>query len=148
MSNQELKTENKLGKNWRTLAIVAVILVVGAVVMGHSLLSGDRTQRTGEDGTSTCSMCSAGGACPAKATTAQASETCCGSEVQGKMTVENVAAMVSDTGDTPACCGANGQCCADTDKTCCESCSGCGACPASASSGCSACPASTGAKSE
>ncbi len=48
MTNQDNSAESKLGQNWKTIAIVATILMVG-VVMGHSLLTSEQASETCAD---------------------------------------------------------------------------------------------------
>ena len=44
MAGQDSASESKLGRNWKIVALVAAVLMAGAV-MGHSLLTSDRADR-------------------------------------------------------------------------------------------------------
>lgn len=131
MADQESTSAVKLGKNWRTVALVAVILMVGAV-MGHSVLSGDRAVSTGEDGSSACAACPSSGTCSKKAVAAR-EDACCAGKAQSGVSTEKVTAAVADTADSSPCCASKAQCCTDTEKTA-ETSSACGGCPFSTAS--------------
>jgi len=62
MTSQDNSAESKLGQNWKTIAIVATILMVGAV-MGHSLLTSDQADSEGTPAKQACQGCQASGTC-------------------------------------------------------------------------------------
>ncbi len=137
MAEQETTSENKLGQNWRTVAIVAVILMVGAV-MGHSMLSGDRAASTGEAGQSACSTCPNSASCSEKADASQPA--CCASKTADSGSVEEAACATKaaccsgaeEATEKPAGCS-GGAGCSKTEKGA-ETPSACGGCQGSACS--------------
>ena len=105
MTNQDNSAESKLGQNWKTIAIAATILMVGAV-MGHSLLTSDQADSEGTPAEQACQGCQASETCAdqeksqanADAAFASVSEgSCCARKSTSNATTD----AVSESG----CCG-------------------------------------------
>lgn len=130
MTHHGNSTESKLGQNWKTIAIVATILMVGAV-MGHSLLTSHGAY---SEGTPTKQACQG---CPASAT--------CAGQENSQANADAAFASVSES----SCCAQKSTDAATTDA---KSESGCCAKKAAGSTGsemfqtsltCGGCPSST-----
>ena len=114
MAEQESTSERKLGQNWRTVAIVAVILMVGAV-MGHSVLSGNQAANLDGGEKSACSTCPASASCSEKVAAAQPA--CCASKAVGSGSDEKgvFATKADGSGsDEEGVFAAKAACCSET----------------------------------
>jgi hypothetical protein len=98
MINQDNSAKSKLGQNWKTIAIVATILMVGAV-MGHSLLTSDQADNEGTPAKQACQGCQTGETCAdqeksqanADAAFASVSESgCCAQKSTGDATTDAI----------------------------------------------------------
>jgi hypothetical protein len=116
MTNQDNSAESKLGQNWKTIAIAATILMVGAV-MGHSLLTGEQANSEVIPAEQACQGCQASETCAdqeksqANADAAFASvskSSCCAQTSPQDATTD----AVSESG----CCGKKASGCDDSSE--------------------------------
>jgi hypothetical protein len=56
MENQDKAPESKMGQNWKTVALVAAVLMAGAV-MGHSILTSNSAEAEGTAAKPACQTC-------------------------------------------------------------------------------------------
>ena len=127
---QENADESKMGNNWKPVAIVVAILLVGAV-MGHSLLTNERVSNQGDMASSACQGCPTSKACSAQAASAEKADMACAlGDNNTSCAQKGTCAATDEAKSNSSCCGEK-----STVKSCtCETApatSACGGCPSS-----------------
>ena len=114
MDNQD--SAKKMGQNWQTVALVAAVLLVGAV-MGHSLLTGDQADDQGKAAKTACQSCPSKQTCASQA--AAPTEAVFASQAEGSCCAG------SETAEEAGCCAQKSAGCASAEAGC-QAKSGCG----------------------
>jgi hypothetical protein len=111
MENQDKTTESKLGKNWKTVALVAAVLMVGAV-MGHSLLTSEPADSDATPAKSACQTCPAKASCASQDTAQAGTEAVFATQTEGSCCAKKAAA--SEVSSESGCCAKKASGCCDT----------------------------------
>ena len=120
MENQD--SAKKMGQNWQTVALVAAVLLVGAV-MGHSLLTGEQSDDQGTAAKTACQSC------PSKQTCA--SQAAAPAEAAFASQTEGACCAGSEKAEEAACCAQKTAGCSGAEAGC-QAKSGCaGGCSSS-----------------
>lgn len=130
---QENASESKMGNNWKTVAIVVAILLVGAV-MGHSLLTNERASNQGDMASSACQGCPTSKTCSAQAASAEKSDMACAvGDENTSCAQKGTCAATDEANSNSSCCGEKST----VNSPSCETvpaASACGGCPSSKAS--------------
>jgi len=127
---QENASESKMGNNWKPVAIVVAILLVGAV-MGHSLLTNERASSQGDTASPACQGCPTSKTCSAQAASAEKSDMAFAvGDENTSCAQKGVCASTDEAKSNTSCCGekstVNSAACETAPST-----SACGGCPSS-----------------
>jgi len=132
MANQENAPESRLGQNWKTVALVAAVLLVGAV-MGHSLLTGDQADTEATPAKPACQACPASATCASQDKAQATADGACAGETKASCCAQKDAIAASDATGESGCCAQKAAGCSGSAETF-QTTLGCGGCPSSADS--------------
>ena len=101
MAEQDKTTESKMGQNWKTVALVAAVLLVGAV-MGHSILTSNSANADGTAAKPACQTCPGKASCASQDKAPEATAAAFATQTEGSCCAQKTAesAASSESG----CC--------------------------------------------
>ena len=114
MANQDTTSESKMGQNWKTVALVAAVLLVGAV-MGHSLLTSNSADAEGTPAKAACQTCPASQTCASQADTQASADGVFATKTEDSCCAQKTAA--SEAASESGCCAKKAAGCCETSQT-------------------------------